>query len=55
MYRLFAAGKVIGRMSRVQCEIWLTEHYKLSAVKLAELFADGEVYKGAVYFQVKAS
>lgn len=53
MFKLYAAGQFIGRMSKSACEIWLTENYKLSATKLTKLFEDGEVYKGTTYFQVK--
>lgn len=53
MFKLYAAGKFIGRMSKAQCWIWLTENYKLSDAKVKALFSDGEVYKGTTYFQVK--
>lgn len=53
MFKLYAAGKFIGRMSKAACEIWLMENYKLSTTKIAALFSDGEVYKGVTYFQVK--
>jgi hypothetical protein len=53
MFKLYAAGKYVGMMSKAACQIWLTENYKLNATKIETLFNDGEVYKGATYFQIK--
>lgn len=53
MFKLYAGGKYIGLMSKAAAGIWLTENHKLSSAKIETLFNDGEVYKGATYFQVK--
>ena len=39
MFKIYAAGKYVGLMSKAAIGLWLAENYKLSATKIAKFAA----------------